>query len=119
VLWIRLGVLWYEDEKLEAAAEAAGSAGPLVISAYPVLLAKSKVQKDGGKVEFTWRKLSQELFAERTEVKAAVDAMLSAGVLTCPQRSARGATVAFDELAWRKWQDSARKAAERQERKAA
>jgi hypothetical protein len=119
VLWIRLGVLWYEDEKLEEAAEAAGPAGAVVIAAYPLLLAKSKVQKEHGLVEFTWRNLSQELFAGQAKVKAAIDAMLSAGVLSCPHRSKRGATVAFNREAWDRWQDSSRKASEREVPKAA
>ncbi len=119
MLWIRLGVLWYEEEKLEEAAEVAGSAGSVVIAAYPVLLAKSKVQKEHGVVEFTWRNLSQELFAGRADVEAAIDAMLSTGVLTCPKRSSRGAIVAFNREAWDRWQDSARKAAEREMPRAA
>lgn len=114
--WFRMDIHWYEDPKIEFAA---AEAGPMVFSIFPVLLAKAKAQADGGKVEFTWRKLTQELFAEEADVKAAINALVSADVLTCPQASALSAVVAFDPLTWRRWQESARKAASREEAQAA
>lgn len=114
--WFRMDIHWYEDPKIEAAA---ASAGPLVLSVFPVLLAKAKAENDGGKVEFTWRKLCLEMFAEQAEIEQAVAALASAGVLTCPHLSALSAVVAFDPMSWRRWQEAARKAARREEPQAA
>lgn len=114
--WFRLDIHWYLDEKIEAAAEIAGG---VVFALFPVLLAKAKAQADGGKVEFTFRSITRETFFEREQIEQAIEAFVSAGVLTCPQVSARGATVAFDSGSWRRWQEAARKAASREELKAA
>lgn len=114
--WVRLDIHWYEDPKIEAAAEAGG---PLVLSVFPVLLAKAKAQANGGKVEFTWRKFCVELFASQEEIQKAIDALVSASVLSCPQASALSAVVAFDPMSWRRWQEASRKAAAREEAQAA
>ena len=114
--WFRMDIHWYEDPKIEAAATASG---PLVLSLFPVLLAKAKAQANGGKVEFTWRKLAHELFVEEGQTREAVEALASAGVLSCPHVSALSAVVAFDPMSWRRWQEAARKAARRQEVEAA
>lgn len=108
--WFRMDVHWFEDPDIEAAAEAAG---PLVLSIFPVLLAKAKAQDDGGRVEFTYRKLSQALFAEWEEINPAIEALVSAGVLSCPDASERSAVLAFDPDSWRRWQEAQRKAASR------
>jgi hypothetical protein len=108
--WFRMDIHWYEDEAIEAAAEKAGS---LVLSVFPVLLAKAKAQDNGGRVEFTYRRISRDLFAEWEEINAAIEALVSAGVLTCPQASERSAVVAFDPSSWRRWQEAQRKAASR------
>lgn len=109
-LWAKLDCHWYKDPDIQAAAEEAGS---LVFGVFPVLLADAKAQNDGGRVEFTYRDLSHALFADRDEVAAAVVALVSAGVLTCPQSSERGAELAFDPAAWRRWNDAVRKAESR------
>ena len=110
VPWFRLDIHWYEDDAIEAAAEVGG---PLVLSVFPVLMAKAKAQDNGGKVEFTYRRLARDLFADWEEINAAIEALVSAGVLTCPQASERSAVVAFDPNAWRRWQEAQRKAASR------
>jgi hypothetical protein len=110
VPWFRLDIHWYEDEKIEAAAE---QGGPLVLSLFPVLLAKAKAQDDGGRVEFTYRRLSRDLFADWEEINPAIEALVSAGVLACPAASERSAVVAFDPVTWRRWQEAQRKAASR------
>lgn len=115
--WFRMDIHWYEDPDIEAAAEEAaakaGAAGTAVIAAFPVLIGKAKAEADGGRVEFSWRKLSKEIFADVDVTQRAVEAMVSAGVLTCPQQTERSATVAFDPDSWRRWQEAQRKAASR------
>lgn len=108
--WFRMDIHWYEDEVIEAAAEKGGS---LVLAVFPVLLAKAKAQDNGGQVEFTYRRISRDLFAEWEEINSAIEALVSAGVLTCPQASERSAVVAFDPVSWRRWQEAQRKAASR------
>jgi hypothetical protein len=114
--WFRMDIHWYEDPRVEEAAEVAG---PMVLSVFPVLMAKAKAQNDGGRCEFTYRKMSQALFADWEEIRPALEALVSAGVLSCPDASERSAVVAFDPDAWRRWQEAARKAASREEVKAA
>jgi hypothetical protein len=116
VPWFRLDIHWYEDPKVEAAAEVGG---PLVLSVFPVLLAKAKAQASGGKVEFTWRKFCIEMFSERPELEQAVEALMSAGVLSCPHLSGMSTVVAFDPESWKRWQEASRKAAAREVAKAA
>jgi hypothetical protein len=116
VPWFRLDIHWYEDPEIELAAS---SAGGVVFAVFPVLLAKAKASADGGRVEFTWGKLARELYFEQTEIEAGIDALVSAGVLTCPQRSAWSARIAFNPASWRRWQEAARKAAAREEAQAA
>lgn len=120
--WFRLDIHWYEEEKLEAAAESAGRLGPLVLALFPVFLAKAKAQTErgkAGKADFTYRLLAAEVFAPKKDIEAAIEAMVSARVLTCPHMSDRGATVAFNPSTWRKWNEAGRKAEERELRKAA
>lgn len=109
--WFRLDIHWYLDEKIEEAAE---QAGPFVFALFPVLVAKGKAQANKGRVDFTYRALATELFTTRAEIDKAIDALMSADVLTCPQASARGRTVAFDPKTWRRWQEAARKSASRE-----
>jgi hypothetical protein len=116
VPWFRLDIHWYEDEKLEVAGE---RAGPLVFALYPVLIGKAKAQHDGGRAEVNFRLLAGELFTTKPKVKAGIEALASAKLLTCPQLSARSAVVAFDPVTWRRWQEADRKAAGRGEAKAA
>jgi len=116
VPWYRLDIHWYLEEKVQEAAEAAGG---VVFSVFPVLIAKAKAQANGGRVEFTYRLFATEIFFTEAEIEAAVEALVSARVLTRPQASAKGATVAFDKRTWRRWQESARKAAGREEAQAA
>lgn len=112
--WFRMDIHWYEDEDVEAAAE---KAGPLVFAVFPVILAMAKTQNDGGRVKFTYRKFSEALFADWEEINPAVEALVSAGVLSCPQASERGATVALDPNSWRRWNEAARVAARREKKK--
>lgn len=105
--WFRMDIHWYQEEKVQEAAEAAGG---VVFSVFPVLIAKAKAQANGGKVEFTYRLFATELFSTEAEIEQAIDALVSARVLTRPQASAKAATVAFDKRTWRRWQESARKA---------
>lgn len=114
--WFRMDNHWFEDEDVEAAGEAAG---PLVFAVFPVLLAMAKTQNDGGRVKFTYRKFSEALFTDWEEINPAVEALVSAGVLSCTQSSERGATVALDPDSWRRWNEAARVAARRESKKAA
>lgn len=114
--WFRLDIHWYEDEKLEVAGELVG---PLAFALYPVLLGKAKAQHDGGKAEVNFRLLAQELFTTKLKVKAAIEALVSASLLTCPQASARSAVIAFDPKVWRRWQEADRKVAGRGGKKTA
>lgn len=114
--WFRMDIHWYLEEKVQEAAE---DAGGVVFSVFPVLIAKAKAQANAGQVEFTYRTIANELFFRQAEIQRAVEALMSAGVLTRPQVSAKGATVAFDKRTWRRWQESARKAAGREEAQAA
>lgn len=109
--WVKLDCHWYEDPDIEAAAEEAGS---IVLALFPVLLTMAKTQNDGGRVEFSWRSLGHSVFAQNGDAVHGVRALVSAGVLTCPQESERGAVLAFDPQAWRRWNEAARKAASRE-----
>lgn len=109
--WVPLDIHWYQDAKVEAAGE---QAGPIALAAFSVLLAMAKAQANGGRVEFTYRSLSHALFTERPAAEAAVEALVSAGVLSCPQVSAGGGVVAFNPEAWRRRNESMRKAFNRE-----
>lgn len=114
--WFRMDIHWYQDAGLEAAGE---SAGPLALALFPVLLAKAKAQMDGGRAKFTFRELKNATFAKPAQIVKALEALVSAGVLTCPQLSESGGTVAFDPDTWRKWNEAQRKAASREEAQSA
>jgi hypothetical protein len=116
VPWFRLDIHWYLDAKLEASGEAAG---PLALLLFPVLLAKAKAELDGGRARFTFRELSNATFAKPAEIVRALEGLVSAGVLTCPQLSEVDGQVAFDPDAWRRWNEAQRKAASREERDSA
>jgi hypothetical protein len=111
VPWVKLDTHWFEDEDVEAAGEVAG---PMVFAVWPVLLAMAKAQNDGGRVKLTYRKFAQILFTDWEQINPAIEALVSAGVLSCPQSSARGATVALDPDSWRRWNEAARKAEARE-----
>jgi hypothetical protein len=110
VSWVKLDTFWFADEDVEAAGEIAG---PMVFAVFPVLLAMSKSQNEGGKVKITYRKFAETVFGDWDQLAPALDALVSAGVLSCPESSARGATVAFDPESWLRWNDTVRKAEER------
>ena len=112
--WVKLDTHWYADEDVEAAGE---GAGPLVFAVFPVLLGMAKSQNDGGKVKITYRKFAEALFGDWEEFNPAVQALVSAGVLTCLDSSERGATLAFDPETWRRWNEAARKAEERDQKR--
>lgn len=114
--WFRLDIHWYLDAKLEAAGE---KAGPLALALFPVLLAKAKSELDGGRARFTFRELSHATFAKPPQIVQAMEALVSAGVLSCPQLSDVDGQVAFDPDTWRRWNEAERKAASREEQKAA
>lgn len=114
--WFRMDIHWYQDPAIEVAAE---EAGPLVLALFPVFLAKAKAQANGGEVEFTFRDLSHQMFAGREEISKAIEALVSARVLSCPQLSALSGVVAFDPDTWRKWNEAARKAGKREEQQTA
>lgn len=114
--WFRLDNEWYADEEVEAAGVAAG---PLVFAVFPVLLGMAKTQNDGGRVKLTYRKFGQALCTDWEQLNPAIEALVSAGVLSCPESSDLGATVAFDPDSWRRWQEAQRKAASRAEAKGA
>lgn len=108
--WAKLDTYWYADEAIEIAGE---SAGPLVFAAFPVLLAMAKQQNEGGKVKISYRKFAESIFADWEELRPALDALVSGGVLTCPEASDRSATFAFDPDNWERWNETIRKAEER------
>jgi hypothetical protein len=110
VPWFRLDNHWFEDELVEAAAV---ESGPLVFAVFPVLLAMAKTQNDGGRVKFTYRRFASALCTDWSHLNPALESLVSAGVLSCPQSSDLGATVAFDPTSWRRWNEAARKAASR------
>lgn len=109
--WVKLDCHWYEDPDIEAATE---EAGPVVLALFPVLLSMAKVQNDGGRVEFTWRSLGHSVFAQNGDAVHGIRALVSAGVLTCPEESERGGVLAFDPTTWRRWNDVVRKAEKRE-----
>lgn len=108
--WFRLDNHWFEDELVEAAGVAAG---PLVFAVFPVLLAMAKTQNDGGRVKFSYRRFATALCTDWEQLNPALEALLSAGVLSCPDSTDLGAVVAFDPDSWRRWNEAARKAASR------
>jgi hypothetical protein len=116
VPWFRMDNHWFEDEAVEAAGEVAGA---MVFAVWPVLLAMAKTQNDGGKVKLTYRKFAEALFTDWEQINPAIEALASAGVLSCPQSSDRGATVAIDPDSWRRWNEATRKAEKRAEERAA
>ena len=114
--WVPLDVHFYQDPAIEAAAEDAGGG---VLGTFAVLLAMAKAQAKGGKIEFTWRSLSHATYSSPKDAGVAVRALVSAGVLSCPESSDRGATVEFDPTTWRRWNDGAMRAARRKAEKPA
>jgi len=112
--WSKLDNDWYRDEDVQAAAE---SAGPVVFAVFPVLLSMAKVQNDGGQARFTYRDFSHALCGDwERDLNPAIEALVSAGVLSCPQATDRGATVAFKPDSWRRYSEAERKAAKRDEK---
>ena len=107
-----MDIHWYQDSGIEEAAEAAGIAA---VAVWPVLLAKAKAQANGGRIDVTWRELANCLFTTPAIAKGAVEALVSAGVLSCPVVSGRSAELAIDPEAWKRWNEAARKAASRAE----
>ena len=108
--WFALDTHYLEDPKVQDA----GELTPFALSVFPALLADAKQRAEGGKVEVVYRSLAFRLFISEEEAKKAVMALLSAGVLTCPQvseMSERSCRVVFP--AWRKWNERFRKAQER------
>lgn len=114
--WVPLDVHFYQDPSIEAAAEDAGGG---VLGTFAVLLAMAKAQAKGGKIEFTWRSLSHATYSSPDDAGVHVRALVSAGVLSCPESSDRGAVLEFDSAAWKRWNDSAMKAAKREAKKTA
>jgi hypothetical protein len=109
--WFKCDNDWYGDEDVQAAAE---SAGPVVFAIFPVLLAMAKKQNDGGSARFTYRDFSHALCGDwEQELNPAVQALVSAGVLSCPRATDRGATVTFKPDSWRRYSEAERKAAKR------
>lgn len=98
------------DPKIQEAGE---RCGPSAISAFMVLLAQAKLRSDGGRTEATYRDLGHAIFASTEEARAAVGALVSAGVLTLESADDRAVRVKFP--AWRKWNDRVRKATQREE----
>ena len=105
--WFALDTHYLRDPKVQAA----GELTPFAMSVFPALLAQAKQVANGGKVEVAFRDLAHDLFLSQEEAQKAVEALVSAGVLTCPQMSERCCVVVFP--AWRKWNDRFRKAQER------
>jgi hypothetical protein len=109
--WSKLDNDWYGDEDVQAAGE---SAGPVVFAVFPVLLSMAKKQNDGGRVRFTYRDFSHALCGDwEDDLNPAIQALVSADVLTCPQATDRSATVAFKSDSWRRYSEAERKAAKR------
>lgn len=112
--WVKLDTHWYADEDVEAAGEAAG---PMVFVVFPVLLGMAKSQNKAGQVKITYRKFAEAVFGDWEELNPAVEALVSAGVLTCLDSSDRGATLTFDPDTWKRWNDTARKSEERDKKR--
>lgn len=102
--WVPLDTHYLRDPKVQHAA----SLTPFALSVFPAVLAQAKQVADGGKVEVTFRDLAHDLFLSTDEAEKALKALVSAGVLTCPQESAAAVTVKFPS--WRRWNDNFRKA---------
>lgn len=109
--WFKCDNHWYQDEDIQAAGE---SAGPAVFAVFPVLLAMAKAQNDGGKVRFTYRDFSHALCGDwERDLNPAIEALLSAGVLSCPEATARAATLAFKPEPWRRYSETESRTARR------
>ena len=100
------------------ALEEAGEADPFVFAVFPKLWTMAKAQAKGGEVSFTYRGLSSALCTTRETVGNAVLQMVSAGVITCQDRSDRGAVVKFDPDYWRRMNNAASQAESRRRKKA-
>lgn len=116
--WFKCDNHWYQDADIQVAGDAvrdaAETVGAVVFGVFSVLLAMAKAQNDGGKVRFTYRNLSHELCSDwDRDLRPAVEALVSAGVLTCPESSDRDATVAFKPDSWRRYSEVERKTAKR------
>lgn len=110
--WLALDTHYLDDPKIQAA----GELTPFAMCVFPALLAEAKQRASGGKVEVSYRNLGHLLYLSCEETEKAVLALVSAGVLDCPQRSEKAATVVFP--AWRKWNERFRKATAREGQKA-
>jgi len=112
--WFKFDNHWYQDGEIQVAAD---SAGPLVYAVFPVLLAMAKAQNDGGRARFTYRDFSHALSGDwERDLDPAIQALVSAGVLSCPQATDLDATVAFKPDSWRRYSEAERKAAKRDEK---
>lgn len=105
--WFALDTRYLRDPKVQAA----GEMTPFALSVFPALLASAKQEARGGKVEVTFRDLAHDLYLSKEQAEKAVQALVSAGVLSCPQVSEGSCEVVFPS--WRKWNDRFRKAQER------
>lgn len=112
--WVKLDTHWFADEGVEAAGEEAGMP---VFAVFPTLLGMAKSQNKKGQVKITYRKFGEALFTDWEVLNPAVEALVSAGVLTCLDSSDRGATLAFDPETWRRWNETARKSEERDQKR--
>ena len=108
--WFALDTHYLEDPKVQHA----GELTPFALSVFPALLADAKQRANGGKVEVVFRSLAFRLFISEEEASKAVRALVSAGVLTCPEVSDRSCKVEFP--AWRRWNERFRKAQQREEK---
>lgn len=114
--WFPLDTHYYQDPKIEAA----GAMTPFAMSVFPMLLADAKQRADGGKVEVSYRKVSNSLFISEEEARKAIAALVEVGVLeavsapvpACPQLSEGSIRLVFP--AWRRWNERFRKASQRE-----
>lgn len=114
--WVPLDIHYFQDAKIEAAAEEVGASA---LAVFSVLLCMAKGQAARGRVEFTWRSLGNATYLDRDDAVSAVRALVSGGVLSCPEESDRGAVLEFGRDAWDRWHDGFRKQTKREAAKSA
>lgn len=112
--WLAISVQILDDEKIEELIEEQGHVAFTVVVA---LLCQAKIQKRGGVVERTFKKIAADAHAEMGQVRAVLPAAAEVGFLRVVEETTRGVVVEIK--GWQKWQERFRQAQSRAKKKSA
>lgn len=112
--WLAMSVQILDDEKIEELIEEQGHVAFTIVVA---LLCQAKIQKRGGVVERTFKKIAADAHTDPEQVRKVVPAAAEVGFLRVVEETTRGVVVEIK--GWRKWQERFRQARSRANRKSA